>query len=163
VANWRRWGPILFGVAVLVVFVGIGAVIFSVAWFRENVTIEPATEASAVTTFDDVRRRHAEKAPLVEVRDAGVKRNPPPDGTRRTPLTTLHVLAWDPREERLVKFSLPFWFLRLKETPIQFGTEAGGLDDIGLQLTVGDIERYGPGIVADVELRRGARAMLWAE
>jgi hypothetical protein len=163
VANWRRWGPILFGVAVLVVFVGLGAVIVSVAWFRENLTVETTTEASAVASFDDLRRQHAAKAPLVVVRDSGVTRHPPPEGATRTPLNRLHVLAWDPRERQLVKFSLPFWFLRLKESPIEFGSNVGGLDEVGLQITPGDIERNGPGIVADIELAQGVTAIVWAE
>ena len=31
-AKWRRWGPILFGVGILIVFLAIGVLIFGISW-----------------------------------------------------------------------------------------------------------------------------------
>ena len=89
--------------------------------------------------------------------------NPPADTAPRTALTTLHVLAWDAREGRLARFEIPFWLLRLKATPIRFGTYASGLDELKISLTAAEIERYGPGIIMDIEREGRDRALLWVE
>jgi hypothetical protein len=162
-ANWRRWGPILFGVGVLLFFLAIGGVLFGVSWMREHVVVEDAAASSADAHFEEVRKRFADKAPLVEIRRSGTRRNVPPEDAPRMRLATLHVLAWDPDDEKIARVQLPFWLLRLKETPIQFGSYASGLDEIGVTLTAAEIERYGPGIVVDVEMSRGERALIWAE
>lgn len=160
----RRWAPIVFGVTVFVVFIAISAVVVSVSWVREHLTIEGTTGAGADTAFEDVRQRHRDKAPLLEMRGASVaSRNPPAADAPRTKLTTLHVLAWDAEEGKLARFDIPFWFLRLKETPIRFGTYASGLDELKISLTPEEIERYGPGIIVDIEREGRDRALLWVE
>jgi len=72
------------------------------------------------------------------------------------------VLAWDPDEQKLARFEIPFWLLRLKETPIRFGTFASGLDEMRISLRASDLERYGPGIIVDVT-RDGKDVLLWVE
>lgn len=160
----RRWAPILFGVAVFVVFVGISAVVVSVAWFREHLSIEAASGTSAETAFAEVRQRFGGKAPLLEMQGTSLaRRNAPAEDAARTTLTTLHVLAWDAREEQLARIDIPFWFLRLKETPIRFGTYATGLDELKISLTAAEIERYGPGVIVDISREGRDRALLWVE
>jgi hypothetical protein len=159
----RRWAPIIFGVAVFVVFLALGMAVVSISWMREHMAIDAVTAEAAESAFDEVRERYRDKVPLLEMDGTVVsRRNPPANDTPRTSLTTLHVLAWDSREEQLARFELPFWLVRLKEAPIRFGTYATGLDDLRVSLTAGDIERYGPGIIIDVQ-RRGERAMIWVE
>jgi hypothetical protein len=160
----RRWAPIVFGVTVFVVFVGISVVVLGLAWFREHMDVQAASGASADTAFEDVRQRYVSKAPLLEMRGSSeARRNPPASDAPRISLSTLHVLAWDAREERLARFDIPFWFLRLKETPIRFGTYASGLDELKITLTAAEIERYGPGIIMDIERDGRDRALLWVE
>jgi hypothetical protein len=160
----RRWAPIVFGVTVFVVFVGISVVVLGVAWFREHLDVQPASRTRADSAFADVRQRYADKAPLLEMHGSSVARsNPPAESAPRTTLTTLHVLAWDAEEGRLARFQIPFWFLRLKETPIRFGTYASGLDELKISLTAAEIERYGPGIIMDIEREGRDRALLWVE
>lgn len=157
----RRWAPIVFGVAVFVVFVALGLALFGFSWVRDHLTIESASAASAESAFDEVRRRYAARVPLLEMEGSVVlRRNPPAPDAPRTTLTTLHVLVWNSREGQLARFEVPFWLLRIKETPIRFGTYATGLDELQVSLTVADLERYGPGIVVAVD-RDGERAMLW--
>ena len=159
----RRWAPIIFGVAVFVVFVAISAAVFSVSWMREHLQVEAANGASAETAFAEVRQRFAAKAPLLELRGSTVaRRNEPATDAPRTTLTQMHVLAWDPEEQELARFEIPFWLFRLKETPIRFGTFATGLDEMRISLTAAEIERYGPGIIVDVT-RDGKNVLLWVE
>ena len=159
----RRWLPILAGVGVFLVFVAIGAGVVGYTWMREHVAIEEVTSTSAEAAFDEVHARFASKAPLLEMKDRVVaQRNAPAADAPRASLSTLHILAWDPGEEKLARIDLPFWLLRLKETPIRFGTYATGLDDLKISLTASDLERYGPGIVLDL-IHERERALLWVE
>ncbi|MDH4062961.1 MAG: hypothetical protein OEW19_01075 [Acidobacteriota bacterium] len=149
--------------AVFLVFAGIGAAVVSYSWMREHVAIEEATTTGAETAFNEVRQRFAAKPPLLEMHGRTVaKRNVPAADAPRTSLTMLHVLAWDDDEEKLARIDLPFWLLRLKETPIRFGTYATGLNELGIALTASDLERYGSGIVLDLD-HGGERALLWVE
>ena len=143
----RRWAPIVFGVSVFLAFVGISAVVLGVAWFREHLSIEAASHTGAEAAFDEVRQRvRGQGAPSRDATEpqpraaAGLR-----DDAPRIRLTTLHVLAWDAHDEKLARFDIPFWLLRLKETPIRFGTYASGLDELKITLTAAEIERYGPG------------------
>ena len=132
----RRWAPIVFGVAVFVVFCAISAAVFGVSWMRDHLHVEDASGDSAEAAFTDIRQRFADKAPLLEMRDSAMaRRNEPAPDAPRTTLTTMHVLAWDPDEQKLARFEIPFWLLRLKETPIRFGTFASGLDEMRISLT----------------------------
>lgn len=158
----RRWAPILFGVAVFVVFVILGAAIFGISWVRDHLDITTTTASEADAAFNEVRQRFKDKPPLVEFSAAGPRTNRPADDAARTTLTTLHVLAFDADEDRLARFDLPFWFLRLKEGPIRFGTYATGVDELRISLTAADLERYGPGIVIDLS-RGDERALLWVD
>jgi hypothetical protein len=160
----RRWAPIVFGVSVFLVFVGISAVVLGVAWFREHLNVEAASDTSAEAAFNEVRQRYAAKAPLLEMHGPSTaRRSAPPEDAPRSNLKTLHVLAWDAEDEQLARFDIPFWFLRLKETPIRFGTYASGLDELKISLTASEIERYGPGIIVDISREGRDRALLWVE
>lgn len=158
----RRWAPILFGVAVFVVFVILGAAVFGISWVRDHLDITTSSASDATAAFNEVRQRFRDKPPLIEFSEAGPKTNRPADDAARTTLTTLHVLAFDADEDQLARFDLPFWFLRLKEGPIRFGTYATGLDELRISLTAADLERYGPGIVIDLS-RGEERALLWVD
>jgi hypothetical protein len=161
----RNWVIVLFGVAVLVVFVAIGAVIAVTAWFQQNLQVQESTEAEADTAFDEVRQRFGGRAPLIELRDGRpAYTSGRPDSSRpSTELRTLHVIAFDPRDRHLAKIAVPFWLLRLKASPIEFSAYASGLDDNGVQLRTEDIERYGAGIILDTTTPSGERVLLWAQ
>jgi len=161
----RRWIPIVIGIVFLIFVLGVGAVIFSVAWFRQHLNVTEASHASAVEQFDAVRAKFAGQRPLLELRDGQpeyvAEREKEPRSTVQ--ITTLHLLAWDEDDEELVRFSLPFWLLRMKSGPIGFSSYASGIDRVSLRPE--DIERHGPGLILDVtEDRRGrGRVLIWAE
>lgn len=161
----RRWIPIVIGIVFLMLVLGAGAVIFSVAWFRQQLQITATTATSASQEFDAIRAKFAGQRPLLEMRDGepayAAGREQAPRSTVQ--LTTLHLMAWDEDEEQLVKFALPFWLLRMKSGPIGFSSYASGIDRVSIRPE--DIERHGPGLILDVtEDRRGrGRVLIWAE
>jgi hypothetical protein len=164
VATRRRWVLIAFGVAILIVFIGIGAIIGVTAWFQQNLQVDTRTAGDAEQEFAAVRREFAGRLPLLEMRDGRPQYTAEHDkaAAASAPLETLHVLAWDPEHERLARFSVPFWLLRLKSQPFRFGAYASGLDD-RVDLRPADIERYGSGIILDTETRSGERVLLWTQ
>jgi hypothetical protein len=161
----RNWVIVLFGAVILIVFVGIGAIIASIAWFQQNMQVQASSPSEAQTAFDEVRQRFSGRPPLLEFTDgrpsyAAGK----PDASRpKTDLQTLHVIAWDPDDKRLTRVAIPFWILRMKTTPIEFSSYASGMDDRGVDLRPEEIERYGPGIVLDATTPSGERVLLWAQ
>lgn len=165
-ATRRRWPFIVLGVAVLFVFVGIGVIMASIAWFQENMDIEQTSEGRAQDEFEKVLQMFPGREPLLELHD-GVPRYTKERDTRPSAegksLSRLHVLVWDPDEEHLARIALPFWLLRMKSDPIQFSAYASGLDEEGVDLRPEDIEKYGPGIILDTRTRDGERVLLWAQ
>ena len=161
----RRWLPILAGVGILLVFLCIGAVIAVVSVVRETVHVDAIAESDATSEFDKVRAQFAGRAPLLEFAEGGrpqVSESAREAGASTARLDAMNMLAWDPKERRLVRFSLPFWLLRLKSGPIAFSGYASGLDD-RVSLRVEDIERYGPGIIVDHTTPSGQRVLFWAQ
>lgn len=162
----RRWLPIVAGIAVLVVFVGIGAIAISVAYFSEHTSVERDIDiARAEAAFAAAKNRFADPRPVVEFDDQRRPRYVEGIATRKNAgtVTTVHVLAWDPDEHALASVALPMWLLRLKSGPIEFGTYMSGLDDHGVRLEVADLERYGPGVLFDVTAPSGGRVLLSAQ
>ena len=98
-ATRRRWVPIAFGVAILIAFVGIGAIIAVTAWFQQNLQVDTRSSPDAAQEFSAVRKQFGERPPLLEMRDGRPEYTaehgkPAPASTAK--LETLHVLAWDP-------------------------------------------------------------------
>jgi hypothetical protein len=162
----RNWLWILVGVCILLVFIGIGAIIATTAWIQQNLTVMDTTEASALEQFDEVRTRYKNRPPLLDIQDGQptfTGGTPPPARSDSAALQDLHVLVWDPDENKLASVSVPFWLLRLKSGPIEFSSYAAGLDDRGVRLSAEEIERYGPGILLDTVSQDGERILLWTQ
>lgn len=156
-----RWVLVAAGVGIVLVFLGIGVAIFVTAWLRENVDVEDATRDRADTQFEEVRREFGGQAPLLllDGDEPRYTREPGPDAA---PIERIYVLAWDPHEEKLARFSVPFWLVRLKSGPIEFGGYAAGLDEQGISIRPADIEKFGPGIIVDASRPSGERVLIWA-
>ena len=162
-ANWRRWAVILFGVGILLAVLAVGAVIFGAAWVGEHVDIQDATSSTAESRLDEIRDRFADRPPLIEVRDGDVRRNDPPAGATPADLSTVHLLAWDADEEKIVRVDLPFWLVRLRGLPLDTDGARIEFGDREVPIDAEDIERYGTGIIVDAELTSGERAVIWVE
>ena len=162
-AQRRTWVLVLFGVFVLIVVIGIGAVIATTIWFQNNVVVEQRSEGDALAEFEAARGRFTGQSPLIEIRDGRpVYTRERPDYAV-APVETLHILAWDPRDGELARVSVPFWLLRLKSGSISFGEYVSGIDDNGVSVRPEEIERFGPGLVFDTTMRSGERVLLYLQ
>lgn len=162
----RNWLWIIFGVCIVFIFLGIGAVIATTAWMQQNLNITETTDGLAQKEFDSVRARYSSRPPLLEMRNgrpAYARGTPASLSADAKPLEHLHVLVWDPEDSKLASFSVPFWLLRLKSGPIEFSSYASGMDDKGVNISPEDIEKHGPGIILDTTSRQGERILLWAQ
>jgi hypothetical protein len=161
----RNWIAIILGVFLLFGILGVGCVALTVSWFRQNMAVTKTQEEAAMQQFEDVRKRFAGQQPLIELVDdkpqlAAARASEAPS---QTPLTTMHVIAYDVDEGNLVTFSLPFWLLRMKSGPIRISAYQQGWDDRGVSFRVEDIEKHGPGIIVDATRPGEGRVIVWAE
>jgi hypothetical protein len=161
----RNWITILLGVLVLFTILGVGCVVITVSWFRQNLDVSETTEEAAMRELDAIRAKFPNQQPLIQMVDG----RPQYDAERATQstaqssLTTLHVSAFDQDQGNLVRFSLPFWLLRMKSGPIRISAYQQGWDDRGVSFDVADIEKHGPGIIVDIAQGREGRVVIWAE
>jgi hypothetical protein len=162
----RRWIWVVLGVVFVLFCIAVGGVIFAVSYFRENMQVtRDVTASSATNEFDAVRAKFPGQQPLIQLVDD----RPQLTAERATqsgngqPLNRLHVLAFDQDSDEMVKFSLPFWLLRMKSGPIRLSAYQQGWDDRGVSFDVKDIEKRGPGIVVDVTEPKEGRVLIWVE
>ena len=169
----RKWVAIVLGVLFVFGVLAVGCVIATVTFFRQNMQItQNISEASAKSEFDAVYAKFPGQQPLIQMRD-GRPELVPERATQSgngKPLTTLHVIAFNPDEEDLAKFTLPFWLLRMKSGPIRISAYSQGWDDRGVSFRIQDLEDHGPGIVVDVNRfevgpgrQREGRLLIWVE
>jgi len=153
------------GAGILLAFLAIGGIIIVVTLVRENLELQTTDHATATAEFERVRAQFPDRMPLLEVTEDGQTRYV--DANRVVAgagtVDALHLLAWDPDEGQLARISLPFWLLRLKSGPIEFGAYASGVDDNGVNLSPEEIEKYGPGILLDHKTSSGERVLFWAQ
>jgi hypothetical protein len=161
----RTWIPILLGVLFVLGLLAASAIAITVSWFRNNMVMSQTSEEAAMQQFDEARAHFPGQQPLLQMVEGRPQYTPEraDRGPDRTPLNTLHVLAYDRDEGKVVTFSLPFWLLRMKSGPIRISAYQQGWDDNGVAFRIEDIERHGPGIVVDVTERRQGRVLVWAE
>src|SRR5262249_41507230 len=112
--------------------------------------------------FQTGHARFADQKPLIELDDRGnfVHANTDrPNGTRKP--ETLNVMAFDAKEEHVVRVDIPFWMLRLKSHGTFVGS--GDIDLQKLRLTVEDLERFGPTLIVDHKDENGSRVLVWTQ
>ncbi len=76
----------------------------------------------------------------------------------------LHLAAYDTRAGKLVRFTVPFWLMRLgHDGKISLGD--GALDGVrgAEKLTVKELEALGPGLLIDERKPDGDRVLVWTE
>jgi anionic cell wall polymer biosynthesis LytR-Cps2A-Psr (LCP) family protein len=161
----RNWIAIILGVLLLMGILGVGCVVITVSWFRQNMSVTETGEEAAMQQFDDVRKRFPGQEPLIQLVDdkpqiAEARAN---EAASQTPLKTMHVMAYDTDEGNMVNFSLPFWLVRMRSGPIKISAYQQGWDDRGVSIRIEDIEKHGPGIIVDATRPGEGRVLVWAE
>jgi hypothetical protein len=165
----KKWIPIVAGIVIFVVIVGLGLVGGLVYMVTRQVGVQTLASTSEGTEeFDKLRGALAGQTAFIEL--------PPEDGdgdpvvhrelaTHPTgQVSVVHVRVWAPRDRKLVRVDLPMWTLRLmgsKPMTIQTGHSAFG--GVSLRVTAEDLDRRGPGLILDHTGRRGERLLVWSE
>lgn len=161
----RTWLWVVLGIlAVLTVgcFAVVGTGIFVVS---RTLQISSGEEPDADRAFEEVRARFTGQEPLVRMDgerqvDAGALQKRIADYSGPLP-KAVHVLAWNHQDKKLVRFSMPFWLLRM-------GGSGGGtlrIDDFDfdrINIDPADLERAGPALVLEHADRR-TRVVVWTE
>jgi len=139
---------------------------FGMYFVSQHISTAKLTGAEADKRFDDVRATFKDQHPLLEIDTMGQPR--PVRPLHELPASpvkpeSLSILAWNPREGRMAKISLPFWIMRLgrKKIDISSGDHRFDFDD--LDLDVRELERIGPAIVIDLTRPTGERVLVWTQ
>jgi len=163
----RTWVIALVSIAGVAVVATVTLIGLGVYVFRSNVDIDDATPDTADSSFEEARARFAGQEPLIHlVRGDGetrteVRRRDHPSEIKPT---SLHVLAWDPDDERLVTVRIPFWLLRFGDHATIDFSEGDGDTLEDLDVTMADLDHHGPGLVLDYHVDTDrARVLLWVE
>ena len=76
------------------------------------------------------------------------------------PVSTLHVINWKSEDNELMRAEVPLWLARFSS--VNLLSQLGVAPD-RYSLTVKDIERYGPGIIADYRSPGTFRVLVWVD
>ena len=158
---WVVMAIVVVGILCLVAVAG-----FGFYYASQHIETRAASPASAAKDFEQIRARFTGQQPLIELDDRGRFLRAHTDrkatAQSRTP-ESVHVLAYDPDEGRLVRLSITFWLLRLKtgNASIDFNGRKMDLDD--LRLSVDDLERFGPTLIAEHKTPEGSHVIVWSQ
>jgi hypothetical protein len=152
---------VVAGVFVFVTVVGLSLGAWFFAYAFDRVSPDPAAVSASL---EDVRRRFAGQSTVLDVVDDDVVRvrRPPPLTPPPRPLERLNILTWNAESGALTSVTLPFWLLRMKAGPIDISSHVT-VDAHGVNLTVAEVERYGPALLVDHQTTRGGCLLIWTE
>jgi hypothetical protein len=152
----------ILGVVGVFVIAVVGTGIWIVRSHVENVSMD---EATATRSFDDIRTRFGNTAPVIALRgDGPVLLRRPAETQPSATVKTLHVLRWDGRAARMSRIDVPFSLLRLRDGVFRLRAEpdATGLP-FSTSVRVADIERYGSTLLVDDDMPNGDRVLIWSD
>jgi hypothetical protein len=157
---------------VSIVAVAILAVIGTAVWFflshRDNIE---ASAQVADAEFSQLRARFADQQPLIDMS----RREPfgaPVVSQSAAPLRSFHTVIFDTRGgQRLVRITVPYWFARRfagRDHEFRWLGQLTFLDDTefdpeAIRLSLDQLERRGPGLVADYTHPGGGQFISWVE
>jgi hypothetical protein len=119
-------------------------------------------EPEAVQAIAAVKARFGPRTPLIEIADPQrgdirINRSVQASPAR---VDTIHVISWKRETGELSRFEFPLWLMRFSTVNI---LSQLGVAPSQFRLTIGDIERYGPGIVADYGPPGASRVLVWVD
>lgn len=163
-AKKRRWGLIILGVIVFIIVVGIATVatVGFVMYRQFAPESRSATTTAAEKEFSEISARFPNEKPYIEIHDDKPVVNREKEKATPSNIEVLHVLVFNPDDERTFRINIPFWLVRLTS---RRGTVNLGEGSRRRSLNVGarDIERHGPGLIFDFTDDDGERVMVWAQ
>jgi hypothetical protein len=156
-------------IAVVLIMVGVAVVGGGAYWLSQQFSAQSTAvpQADAAQQLDALRAKFKDQQPLIVVDEAGHDARIRTEGRQPTftgELQALHIAAYDPDEGKLVRFSMPFWLIRLApDGKITIGDDA--LRDVkgAERLTVKELEALGPGLLIDQTRPDGSRVLVWTE
>ena len=117
--------------------------------------------------FAEIRARFADLTPLIDVDRAATPRGCSTEGRPAASPASCNRFTSRPTTRdagKLVRFSVPFWLMRLgHDGKVSVGD--GMLDDVrgAEKLTVKELEALGPGLLIDERKPDGDRVLVWTE
>jgi len=152
--------------------VAVAAIVGAGVWFVvSHRTSVAASVQQADVEFSSLRARFADQQPLLDMshREAAE----PPTGSRRSlPLRTFHTVIFDTRGgQRLVRIDVPYWFARRfagRDREFVWLGQLTFLDDTEfdsepIRLSLDQVDRRGPGLVAYCGHQGGGRFISWVD
>ncbi len=155
---------VFLGVGLVIGIASVGALVWQSAVEQSTASVRDAAGA-----LDSLRERLGPKPPYVEVVVRGQEHDTEINHTiepaEPAPIMSLHGLAWDPSSKRLIRASMPYWAYRLSRVKARLVQRLVGDFDrqLGLDVTLPDLERLGPGLVLDYREPGGRRVIVWAD
>ena len=159
-SNW------IIGSLAAVCVIGLGSAV--VMFLQSGVSVETPAPASAARELDEIRERLGAPYFVLQPGAGGnriVAVRPPPDGGSRTPIRSVHGMAWTPRLGRLVRVVTPYWVFKAG----RWKTKAVGLvvrpfqEELDLDFDLPDLDPLGPALVLDAHYPDGHHVMIWTE
>ena len=157
--RWLKWA-LLASALVAVLFVALAGV--GGYYFLRHLETGEGTEAEALKKITAIRAGFPERPPLVEIVNpqAGDIRINKLTHPERREATTLHVFTWKAEDGERLETDVPLWLMRFSSVNV---LSRLGLAPSRYRLVIADIERYGPGIVADYRRPGHSHVLIWTE
>ena len=164
----RNWISIVVGILIVLFLMAVVLIGSAIFYIRRHVHAETQFVTSSVgtETFEQARAKFAGQQPLIEWRE----HEAPVIHRRTSPSTVqlqaLNILAFDERDGKIVRLSIPFWLVRMAPGKrFNVGSNSGfQFDSERTHLTVDDVEQAGPGLLLDgIDPNSRARVLVWTE
>jgi hypothetical protein len=162
----KTWVWVVVAAAVLCVLGLVAVAGIGFYFVSRHIETKQATPASAAKEFDAVKAGFGGQKPLIELDSRGQFLRGHTDRPVPAHVTSpdqLHLLAFDPSDGRIVRFSIPFWLLRLKAGNTTIDLNGNRMDLEDLRLSVHDLERFGPSLIVDHQAPDGERVLVWSK
>lgn len=165
----KRWIPVVVGIIIFIVIVGIGVIAGGIYLVKTQVDVQTVETSSGAEEFDRLRAGFEGQKPFIELKsnageEATAVVNREPAERRPGKVSTVHVRVWSPDENKLVRVDLPFWMMRLMGSkPINIETGHGAFKNVALRVSAEDLERRGPGLVMDYATPDGEAVLVWID
>lgn len=162
----KTWVWVIIAIAVVGIVGLIAMAAAGMYFFARHVQTTEASPAVAARSFDEVKAKFANQKPLIELDNDGeflrsnLDREKPASPAT---LQAMHVMIFDPDDGRLIRFSVPWWLIRLQSGHGRISFDSGDTRIRELQITPEDLERFGPTLIVNHQSTSGERVLVWSQ